>query len=286
MVPGSRIRGYRVPQVLTPKIQDDDWPDILDKYENYPRNKFFNEVMALPWEEGIRPVTQGELMLCCDEKWTMSREQMKDTVHWSGAREVYAGVDYGSGENSWSVVSLGTYIDPDIFTIFYVHRFTGRETSPELQGKLLLELFNRFGVRLSFGDYGLGYHQNDVLVRNRGAKSHNILQYVASAKKKLYYNFGKARWIGERDDLMSAIVNMIKQRKIRFPAWTAFKPFGQDILNVTMEFNEARQRTVFSHHPKKPDDTFHSITYCFLASCIVRPRPDILMSFERQPPVD
>lgn len=292
-VPNAKIRGYRLPQVIAPTYEDKDWEDeILIKYEGgagaglgYSRAKFFNEVLALPWEEGVRPITQGELMLCCDQNWTMTREQMLETIRWSGSRDIFAGIDYGSGEKSWTVVALGTYIQPNVFKIFYLHRFTGRETSPELQGKLLVELLERFHVRVSFGDYGLGYHQNDVLLRNFGPTRHNILQYVASAKKKIYYNFSKGRWIGERDDLMSAIVNAIKARKFQFPAWPSFQRFGQDILNVTIEFNEARQRTVFSHHPAKPDDSFHAILYCFMAACIITPRPDIIMSFEKTPEV-
>ncbi|NMC34676.1 MAG: hypothetical protein GYA36_19815 [Veillonellaceae bacterium] len=186
-----------------------------------------------------------------------------------------------TGENSWTVVALGAYVQPTVFKIFYLHRFTGRETSIDIQTKLLLELLTRFNVLNSFGDYGIGYQQNDVLTRERGARRHHILQYVASAKRKIYYNPSKGRWIGERDDLMSAVLNAIKARKIQFPSWDVFAPFGQDILNITAEFNEARQRTVFSHHPEKPDDSFHAILYCLMAASLVTPRPDIWMSITR-----
>lgn len=186
-----------------------------------------------------------------------------------------------TGEKSWSVLALGTYIDDDVFTIFYLHRFTGRETSTELQTKLMKEVLDRFQVFNSFGDYGIGYHQNHALTKHRGPKRHHVLQYVASAKRKIYYNLQKGRWIGERDDLMSAVINAIKQGKIRFPSWDVFETFGQDFLNITAEFNEARQRTVFSHHPQKPDDSFHAVLYCLMAASLFRPRPDIFMSFDK-----
>ena len=281
-VSGAKIRGYRLPQILAPYVKDSQWDEkIIYKYNSYGRAQFLNEVLAIPWEQGVRPITQGEVMSCCDPDWKMTREQMREALRWYTQREVFAGIDYGTGENSWTVIALGAYVQPTVFKIFYLHRFTGRETSTDMQTKLLLELLTRFNVLNSFGDYGIGYQQNDVLTRERGARRHHILQYAASAKRKIYYNPSKGRWIGERDDLMSAVLNAIKTRKIQFPSWDVFAPFGQDILNITAEFNEARQRTVFSHHPEKPDDSFHAILYCLMAASLVTPRPDIWMSVTR-----
>jgi hypothetical protein len=48
------------------------------------------------------------------------------------------------------------------------------------------------------------------------------------------------------------------------------------MLNIFAEYNETLRMLQYSHRPDRPDDTFHSILYCFLASMIVVPRPDII----------
>jgi hypothetical protein len=283
-VPDALFKGYRIPQMLTPSVADDQWEDkVLTKYKHYPRPQFFNEVMAIPWESGIRPLSEAELVRCCDPSWTMSMEQLKEAMSWSSQREIFMGTDWGTAEKSWSVVALGTYMRHDVFKIFYLHRFTGLESSPEAQGRLLVEIFNMFKVRISFGDYGIGFHQNHVLQEAVGIKRHHKIRYVAEAKKKIYWNPQKLSWIGVRDDLMAAFANAVKQGRIEFPAWPAFRPFAQDFLNVTTEFNEARQKTVFGHHPEKPDDSFHACLYCLLAASLVNPRPDIFKSVPKAP---
>jgi hypothetical protein len=268
--------------MLTPSVADDQWEDkVLFKYQTYPRAQFFNEVMATPYEAGLRPLTKGELVRCCDPTWTMGRDQMREAMKWHAQREIFMGVDYGTSEHSWTVVALGTYLHPDRFKIFYIHRFTGLESSTDAQAKLLVELFRLFNVKVSFGDYGIGFHQNHILQEAFGVKRHHKVRYVAEAKRRIYWNPLKVSWIAVRDEMMSAMVNAVKQGKIEFPAWSVFESFGRDFLNITTEFNEARQKTVFMHHQEKPDDSFHACLYCLLAASLVFPRPDIFLSVPR-----
>jgi hypothetical protein len=281
-VKNALFRGYRVPQMLTPSVQDHQWyAKVWFKYKTYPRPKFFNEVMAIPFESGMRPLSKWDIIQCCNPDWTMSHSQLKEASKWFSSREIFAGVDYGTAEHAWTVVALGTYITPAKFTIFYLHRFTGNESDPNQQGPMLGNLFDMFKVKVSFGDMGMGYAQNHFLQAKFGVNKHHILAYVAEAKRRIYWNPSKVKWIGVRDELMAALVNAIREGKIQFPAWPAFETFGQDILNITTEFNETRQRTQFRHHPEKPDDTFHAILYCLLAASLVTPRPDIFLSIPK-----
>jgi hypothetical protein len=40
---------------------------------------------------------------------------------------------------------------------------------------------------------------------------------------------------------------------------------------------------MYSHKVDKPDDSFHSVLYCMLASMVVKPRPDILAPTREDP---
>ena len=75
-----------------------------------------------------------------------------------------------------------------------------------------------------------------------------------------------------------AVINAInREDELAFPKWEDFEtPFGSDLLSVFTEYNEARRTTIINRTPGTTDDTLHAITYCFLASMIEHPRPDII----------
>ena len=75
-----------------------------------------------------------------------------------------------------------------------------------------------------------------------------------------------------------AVINGInREDTFQFPRWEDFEtPFGSDLMSVFTEYNEARRTTLINRTPGQTDDTLHSITYCFLASMLKHPRPDII----------
>ena len=85
------------------------------------------------------------------------------------------------------------------------------------------------------------------------------------------------RWIINRTEIMSDVFGAIKRGDVfSFPAWEQFQePYARDCLNIFSEFNESRFMQEYKRAPDAPDDSFHSILYCFLAATIENPRPDI-----------
>jgi hypothetical protein len=77
---------------------------------------------------------------------------------------------------------------------------------------------------------------------------------------------------------MSDIFNAIKRKQLEFPRWEEFRePFAQDMLNIFSEYNENLRMIQYKHVLDKPDDSFHALVYCMLASHLMRPRPDIFV---------
>ncbi len=80
-----------------------------------------------------------------------------------------------------------------------------------------------------------------------------------------------------RTEVMSDVFNAMKRKMIALPNWADFRePHGSDILNIFSEYNERLRMDEYKHAPSKPDDSFHSILLCLLASMIQNPRPDIM----------
>jgi hypothetical protein len=181
-----------------------------------------------------------------------------------------------TGENSYTVLCLG-YYEGTKFRIFFIHRFIGEDVDPEPQREKIYSILHAFGVRLAGSDYGGGFDRNDFLVRKMGINRLHKFQYLPRPKKKVNWEPKLRRWMVHRTEIMSDVFNAIKRGQLEFPRWEEFKePYGQDMLNIFSEYNVTLRMVQYNHRPDRPDDAFHSILLCFLASMLVHKRPDII----------
>ncbi len=271
---------YRIPQLMVPWRS---WDEIMLDYGRYDRAKFYNEVLGISYDSGLRPLTRAQVKECCKPDIHMNMD-MLDEYHALGAGQpIFAGIDWGTGENTYTVLSLGTYVNQR-FRIFYVHRFTGEDVDPEPQLAKIDEMMQYFNVRLIGADYGGGFDRNDHLTRKFGPKRVHKYQYMARGKKKVFWNPNFRRWQMVRTEVMSDIFNAIKRKQLDLPCWEEFEdPYGNDMLNIFSEYNNALRMLQYTHRPDRPDDTFHSILYCMLVSMILVPRPDIISPIRELP---
>lgn len=193
-----------------------------------------------------------------------------------------------TGENSYTVMTLA-YYEGDKFRIFWAHRFVGEDTDPQVQARKIIAICRAFNVRIIGTDYGGGFDRNNVLVRSFGPQRLQKFQYMPRCKRKVFYDPKLSRWQVHRTEVMSDLFAAIKRGHFEFPRWEEFKePYAQDMANIFSEYNETLRMIQYQHSPAQPDDTFHSVLYCFLGSMIVRPRPDIVAprrEFENRGPV-
>jgi len=272
------FEGYRIPQLMVPWIigTEEGWHEILQKQERYSRQKFYNECLGLSYDSGTRPITRGQLKACCKD--TIRLSDFESWAKFSQSSDVFAGIDWGTGENSYTVISLGAYLGTGNFTIFWTHRFTGRGLEPPVQLDRIETVLSKMNVKICGTDYGGGFDRNDALIRVFGPQK--ILKYQYNSQQK----GGKVIWQDKlmrfgvhRTEMMSDLFNALIRKQIDLPCWEDFyEPFGQDCLNIFSEYNNQLRMTVYNHAPGSTDDSFHSILLCFLASMIRYPHPDIM----------
>jgi hypothetical protein len=273
MQEGGIFESYRIPQLMVPWRP---WNEIYLDYGRYDRARFYNEVLGVSYDSGLRPLTRQQVRECCREDISMHPRELEQYKTLAASQPIFAGIDWGSGENSYTVMSLGTYIDQR-FRIFYVHRFTGEDVDPTPQLTKISDMLTYFNVRIIGADYGGGFHPNDFLTRKFGPKRVHKYQYGAKGKKKVFWNPAFRRWQIVRTEVMSDLFNAIKRKQVDFPKWDQFEePYGNDMLNIFSEYNNTLRMVQYGHRPDRPDDTFHSVLYCLLASMILVPRPDII----------
>lgn len=261
------FEGYRIPQVITPWVS---WDEISDKRKRYSKAQFYNECLGLPYDSGSKPLTKESLMACCDPG-----RSMKQVEQFALRNKVFMGIDWGTAENSYTVMTVGAYIK-DRFHVLLFKRFEGEEAEPEKMMSTISSYIDRFKVDTVGVDYGGGFDRNDKLIRTFGIRRIARYQYVNT--KKIYFDKSLHRFMVNRTEALMAIINAINRGdEFVFPKWEEIEfPFGSDMLSVFTEYNEARRTTVIQRTPGTTDDTLHSLAYCFLASMIKHPRPDII----------
>lgn len=271
--------GYRIPQLMVPWLK---WSEILDSYTTYPRQKFFNEVLGMSFDSGTRPLTRQDVIDNCNPDLNMSVEGLQKVKSMmAGGMEVFAGIDWGTGENTYSILALGTYIN-NRFTIFYIHRFEGQEMEPPVQLGIIEQLIHFWDVKLVGADYGGGYDRNDALARKFG-RSRIVKYQYSQPGQKVKWDDGLHRFLVHRTEVMTDIFTAIKRRDVfQFPNWGQFEdPFGKDMLNIFSEYNEQQRQIQYKKSPDATDDSFHAVLLCFLASYLRHPRPDVFVSTQK-----
>lgn len=270
--------GYRIPQLMVPWIE---WSDILNKQRLYSRAKFYNEVLGRSYDSGTRPLTRRDIKRNCWDELSMLH--YREAIQYCQQYPLFMGVDWGSGENTYTVMCIGGYLPfaPERFTWLYFHRFEGLESEPDRQLKIIKRHIRDFNIRHVGVDYGGGFWPNDDLTRNFGADKIKKYQWVGNVKKKIAFDAGLGipRHLCHRTEVMSDVFNAIKRSDVfYFPRWEEFDdPYASDFLNIFSEYNERLRINIYKCAPGVPDDSFHALAFGFLASFYTYPRPDIIL---------
>ena len=267
--------GYRIPQIMVPWIE---WSDILNKQILYSRAKFNNEVLGLSYDSGTRPLTRQDIIDNCNNEIRLDADGIRKSIAHARGNQVFLGVDWGTGEQTYTVVVVGSYMGGR-FSILYLQRFEGRLAEPELQLERIGELVQQWNVHMIGTDYGGGFDRNDALIRKYGPRKIFKYQYSTITRGKIKWDGGLSRFLVNRTEVMSDVFNAIKRRDVfAFPYWEHFeKPYAADMLNIFSEYSEERRINEYRKSKGVTDDTFHALVLCFLASQIVHPRPDVLV---------
>jgi hypothetical protein len=284
MNPGAEFEGYRICRLMVPWFAKNltKWQEfILHPMERYATANFMNEVMALSYDSGVKPLTRGDVVSVCDntDTYLMDEDQVAKL---SQSHQLYGGIDWGTGERAYTVMVVGGYVRGDAnFQVVYAKRFDEQLADPEPQMAEIIRLINKFRLHLVGVDYGMGFHPNKKLSSIYSPKRIHQFQYVAKSPRKIVYKGALGRYLVFRTPLMADIFSAIKNKKIWFPKWEVWKePFAEDMLSIHSEYSETLRMVKYDKPRGVPDDTFHALCYCMMASFLVHRRPDILMPIQ------
>ena len=284
MSPGKRIKGYRISQLQVCWITKtyDQWLKLLWKRDNYPFGQFYNEVLGLSFDNASKPISRDELIECCDNSHQMLAEfPNAEQAAWGRGRTLIGGVDWGEGNDgsdksptgkirhaSYTVFTVGTYIDQKRFKVMYVKKYTGQQTDPDFVVRDIARFCGAYDVKLVGVDWGHGWGVNNQLVRMLGPSRVIQFQYMPKMKHKMKWDPVGFRYQLQRNLIISELFLMLKEKRVVFPAWKVIEPFARDILAVFVEYVEYRREMKYDHKTSEPDDFLHSLNYCVLSANI------------------
>jgi intein/homing endonuclease len=281
--PDASIQGYRIPQLMVPWIcgLDAQWEKLLWKRDNYPFGQLYNEVLGLSYDNASKPVTREELIECCRDYHLWDPANLGKSINEAKRYQLTAGVDWGEGNDgsekspagkvrcaSYTVLTIGAYINQKVWRTFLAKRYMGKEIDPDYIVKDIARICNALGVHLVGVDWGHGWGVNNHLIRLLGPKRVVQLQHLPKLKSKMKWDPIGFRYHLHRNFMMSELFFDIKQKFVEFPKWAEFETFAKDILGIYSEYVEYRREIKYDHSSHNPDDFFHSLLYSKLSSDI------------------
>jgi len=263
MRPNASWEGFRISQLMVPWVTHEE---VRGKLADYSTAKFYNEVLGLPYDSGVKPLTEAQLRSCCNYGNIMYPPDPRKTTY-----PIFAGIDWGTGGvageeyPSYTVLALGAQFNPHVFTIFFMKRFMGPEADLLKLPVLLGKIFRQYDMNFTMSDWGYGAALNLQLRQAWGVQRIAECQYVTQ-NVPVKYEPSNYRYKVDRTSIMTEFFHAIKQQKLQFFDWSDFQTFGVDFLNIDSEFNEKTRKMTYNHRPDRPDDSFHAALYCWLAA--------------------
>jgi hypothetical protein len=284
--PGEFYTGYHITQLMVPwKQSEEAWrTDILLPYEKWPSSKFFNEILGFSYDSAAAPVSRMEVQQNCWPHKQVNNVDSSKFIHRRGPQlagmRIFAGVDWGEGREegevisgrkhfaSWTVLTLGGYINSSTFWPFMMKRYVGKEVDPEIILPDILHICGHWNVEVIGADWGHGWGVNSRLFKARGRQGVMQFVYSASLGERKRWDPSAFKFIINRNAALSQLFLAIKQNHFLFPEWEEFEPYAKDILAEYVEYNERTRTMMYDHPIDQPDDALHSLAYCKLAADI------------------
>lgn len=272
---GAMIDSYRLPQIVLNWINNESNPksweiNVINTKKIYSIEKYFNEVLALPYAAAKHPISVVEIKACCDESRDMIEEEKAVNNPFIRDCLLTAGIDWGKGDTasgtSYSMLTISALIK-NTHTVVFKKRYTGRMSEPLIQVKDMLRIINRFGVDLTLADTGDGRTSNAMMVEALGATNFAEVYEHGTIKKKIKWDGDKGLYIINRTQVMTDLIMEIKRAQVRFFRYDQFKEYQADFTGIYAEYSEQTRMTKYDHNV--PDDAFHSYMFSRIAMMIM-----------------
>jgi hypothetical protein len=262
----SLITGFWIPQIVLPLHANSPskWKLLYEKFVNYPKEKFANEVMGLSAGQGVYLATKEDLMKCCRtnnggeyDMWTEYRID-------NNIPELWASIDWGiTAKIGFTVLTIGGYnYSENRFQIVYAKKFL--ETDPLKVNDEIAYTIKRMNVKKIVADWGAGHVANRLL---EISTSMPVIRVFYTGDRLVIYWDNDAGYIkASRTLTLINTFNQLRENRFLFYKWSQLEELAPHILAEYFETRDDRMGNnllKFDHPPDKPDDFLHTINILY-----------------------
>lgn len=260
---------FRIPQLIVKPIMDDPkkYRELLNKLKAYPTEKFYNEVLGLPYDSAAQPITREQLERLCQS----DRPNRIPRREESGIPPLVMGVDWATpvGENSYTSVVIGGFSsDMQRFHVYFWKVFKGHESDPIHQIQWIVSVAKEFNIRLIGADFGVGSVQNISICNALGEEA--LVQLWHTGMTGRGGQGARAKWdpIGRkyhlaRTRVLTDTFEACRREMITLPRAEECDEFFDHMLADAIEYMENTHGIRYVNID--PDDCLHSLTFAMLA---------------------
>jgi len=260
------VDGYRLPQIALNWINNAKYPEIwkanvIDTQKTYSIEKYYNEILALPYANAKHPVNENDMRKICSGKKKFNEDGTHpDTHQKANFPFITAGIDWGKGDTmsgtSYSVLTIMALYKRKP-TVLFMKKYKGRMSDALLQIEDMLKIINAFGAQLTIADTGDGRTSNAIMVSRLGPTKFAELYEHGTLGVKIKWNSVSGYYIINRTQVMTDLFVEINREQVSFFSWEEFKDeFLSDFTGIFSEYSEQTRMTKYDHIV--PDDAFHS----------------------------
>lgn len=267
----KRLKGFRISQLMVPWITPED---IWSKYTEYGMDKFYNEVLGRSYENASKPFTATMLAKISSNDFRFFNRADGEFSN----TPIFMGIDWGTGEKSYTVVSIFARNFNGRFQMLYTKRYSvGDELDPDEQLNDVCNLIQIYRVAMAVVDWGFGYEKYKKLQKIFGSGRVTACYYSFNQRLKKKYDPDQCRWIVNRTQVMQEYVTAVQQQEVLWPgADKAYFTWMYDHHLAEQAEYRKSQKTgksedlMYTHPEGQPDDAVHANVYAKLAEEIYK----------------
>lgn len=231
---------------------------VLMIQQTYDICRFKNEVLGLPTTLGEHLVTRAELEACCTE---LPMAETQDLVPPEGRARLIAGVDWGGGGTSRTVLVIGFMRSDYVFQICRMERFAATE-EPELVLKAIANRCAQFQVRFIAADGGgNGSVYNRLLFDRYRAQAGLFAIFYGSSRQEPRQDGVLFTWMINRTASIGVLFSRVKKQTILFPRVSDSSSYLEEFACEVSEYDDVNRSVRYSHPETMPDDCLHATNY-------------------------
>ncbi|HEY1602464.1 MAG TPA: phage terminase large subunit family protein [Pirellulales bacterium] len=251
---GTWGEGFTISHPMVPWL---DFHDVLERQRAYDPVRFRNEVLGLPTTLGDHVVTRAELESCCGD------DVLSNTSPFLGM-PLYAGVDWGGGMASRTVLVVGTMRSDFTFHILHIAAFQPQEDPQRILDQISRQCREFRVVALAADGNGNGHVYNRLLYDRLRPQRGFYSIFYSQAEQRPTPDGVMHRWTVNRSASIGVLFGRVKRKQLIFPRRADVDAFLDEFACETAVYDEHARAIKYTHPENQRDDAMHATNYALL----------------------